>query len=126
MDLYPTVCEAAGTKITHEIDGRSILPTLLGKPQPDENRILFWVRREGGGYGGRAYYAARYGDYKLVQNRPYEPMELYNLKDDPQEHKPLDRKHKMYRTLFTALRSHIIEAGAIPWQKYPVDIKASR
>ena len=126
MDLYPTICEAAGAKITHQIDGRSILPTLLGKSQPDEDRFLFWVRREGGGYGGRAYYAARYGDYKLVQNNPYELMELYNLKDDPQEQKPLNRKHKMYRTLFTALRNHIIEAGAVPWQKYPVEIKATR
>jgi arylsulfatase A-like enzyme len=121
MDLYPTICEAAGVKVTHQIDGRSILPTLLGKSQPDEVRFLFWVRREGGGYGGRAYYAARYGDYKLVQNNPYEPMELYNLKDDPQEQKPLDRNHKMYRRLFTALRNHIIEAGAVPWQKYPVE-----
>jgi len=120
MDLYPTICEAAGAKITHQIAGRSILPTLLGKSQPDEDRFLFWVRREGGGYGGRAYYAARYGDYKLVQNSPYEPMELYNLKDDPQEQEPLGTKHKMYRTLFTALRNHIIEAGAVPWQKYPV------
>jgi len=119
MDLYPTICEAAGAKIQHEIEGRSILLTLLGKSQPDEDRFLFWVRREGGGYGGRAYYAARYGDYKLVQNNPYEPMELYNLKDDPREQKPMDRKHKMYRTLFTALRNHIIEAGAVPWQKYP-------
>ena len=126
MDLYPTICEAAGAKITHKIDGRSILPTLLGKSQPDEDRFLFWVRREGGGYGGRAYYAARYGDYKLVQNSPYEPMELYNLKDDPKEQKPLDRKHKLYRTLFTALRNHIIEAGAVPWQKYPVRIEADQ
>jgi len=126
MDLYPTICEAAGAKITHQIDGRSILPTLLGKSQPDEDRFLFWVRREGGGYGGRAYYTARYGDYKLVQNSPYEPMELYNLNDDPQEQKPLDRKHKMYQTLFRALRNHIIEAGAVPWQKYPVEIEAAR
>lgn len=121
MDLYPTICEAAGAKVAHQIDGRSILPTLLGKSQPDEDRFLFWVRREGGGYGGRAYYAARYGDYKLLQNNPYEPMELYNLKDDPQEQKPLSRKDKMYQKLFTALRNHIIEAGAVPWQKYPVE-----
>ena len=126
MDLYPTICEAAGAKITHEIDGRSILPTLLGKSQPAEDRFLFWVRREGGGYGGRAYYAARYGDYKLVQNNPFEPMELYNLKDDPKEQKPLGKKNKMYQNLFTALRNHIIEAGAVPWEKYPVEIKADQ
>jgi len=122
MDLYPTICEAAGAKIAHEIDGRSILPTLLGRRQPAEDRILFWMRREGGGYNGRAYYAARYGDFKLVQKDPFEPMQLYNLKDDPQEQNPLDKKHKMYQKLFTALRDHIIEAGAVPWQKYPVQI----
>jgi arylsulfatase A-like enzyme len=125
MDLYPTICEAAGADITHKIDGRSILPTLLGRNQPEEDRFLFWVRREGGRYGGRAYYAARYGDYKLVQNSPFEPLELYNLKDDPQEQIPLGKKHKMYQRLFTALRNHIIEAGAVPWEKYPVEIKSS-
>jgi len=126
MDLYPTICDAAGAYIEHKIDGRSILPTLLGKNQPEEDRFLFWVRREGGGrYGGRAYYAARYGDYKLVQNSPFEPLELYNLKDDPREQNPLDKKNRMYQRLFTALRNHIIEAGAVPWEKYPVEIKSS-
>jgi len=122
MDLFPTICEAAGANVEHPIDGRSILPTLLGKSQPVADRFLFWVRREGGHYGGRAYYAVRYGDYKLVQNSPFEPMQLYNLKDDPQEQNPLDRKHKMYQRLFTALCNHIIEAGAVPWQKYPVKL----
>ena len=49
-------------------------------------------------------------------------MELYNLKDDPAEAKPLPRNHKMYAQLFGALRNHIIKAGAIPWERYPVDI----
>jgi arylsulfatase A-like enzyme len=125
MDLFPTICDVAGASVKHRIEGRSILPTLLGKQQPKDDRFLFWVRREGGRYNARAYYAARYGDYKLVQNGPFEPMELYNLKDDPKEQKPLDRKHKMYRTLFTALRDHIIEAGAVPWQKHPVEFEDS-
>jgi len=125
MDLYPTICDAAGADITHKIDGRSILPTLLGRNQPEEDRFLFWVRREGGHYGGRAYYAARYGDYKLVQNSSFEPLELYNLKDDPQEQNPLGKKNRMYQRLFTALRNHINEAGAVPWEKYPVEIKSS-
>jgi len=119
MDLFPTICQAAGARIDYEIDGRSILPTLLGsrlagalgKPQPAEDRVLFWVRREGGGYGGRAY--------KLLQNSPFESLQLYNLKDDPQEQHPLDKKHRMYQKLFTALRNHIIEAGAVPWQRDP-------
>ena len=125
MDLFPTICEAAGANIAHKIDGRSILPTLLGKYQPPEERFLFWVRREGGHYGGRAYYAARFGDYKLVQNSPFEPLQLYDLKDDPQEQRPLEKKHRMYQKLFTALRNHIIESGAVPWQKYPVKLNGS-
>ncbi len=123
MDLFPTVCEAAGVRIEHEIDGRSILPTLLGMNQSEEDRVLFWVRREGGNrYGGRAYYAARQGDFKLVQNSPFEPLELYNLRDDPEEGRPLDSRHPMYAKLFRALQNHITESGAVPWQKYPVDI----
>ncbi len=122
MDLYPTICDAAGASFDHEIDGRSILPTLLGKEQPKEDRYLFWVRREGGHYGGRAYYAARYGDFKLVQNSPFEPLQLFNLKDDPGEQQPLDKNHKMYRRLFGALRNHIIRAGAVSWEKYPVEM----
>jgi arylsulfatase A-like enzyme len=122
MDLFPTICDAAGAKTEHRIDGRTILPTLLGKSQPPEDRFLFWVRREGGGYGGRAYYAARSGDFKLLQNTPFEPLQLYNLKDDPQEKTPLDRKHPMYNKLFSALQAHITESGAIPYQKYPVNL----
>jgi arylsulfatase A-like enzyme len=124
MDLFPTICAAAGVPVEHEIDGRTILPTLTGKPQPDEDRTLFWVRREGGPrYGGRAYYAARQGDYKLVQNGPFEPLVLYNLKEDPQEQKPLDRRHPMYNKLFTALQGHVARSGAVPWQRYPVDLR---
>jgi arylsulfatase A-like enzyme len=124
MDLFPTICEAAGAVVDNEIDGRSILPTLLGKSRPAEERFLFWVRREGGGYGGRAYYAARYGDFKLMQNNPFEPLQLYNLKEDPKEQKPLERRHPMYNKLFSALRNHIIEAGAVPWEKYPVKLNS--
>jgi len=125
MDMFPTMCQAAGAALDYTINGRSILPTLLGRYQSAENRFLFWVRREGGGYGGRAYYAARYGNYKLVQNSPFEPLQLYNLRDDPQEKHPLSKKHEMYQKLFTALRNHIIEAGAVPWQKYPVKLNDS-
>lgn len=122
MDLFPTICEAAGVKIGHEIDGRSILPTLRLAPAPvagvaSEERSLFWVRREGGNFGGRAFYAACRGDFKLLQNSPFEPLQLYNLADSPKEEHPLDKNSLMYGKLFDALRDHIIQAGAVPWQK---------
>jgi len=122
MDLFATVCEAAGVPIEHEIDARTFLPTLLGKAQPAREEFLFWVRREGGGYGGQEFYAVRHGPWKLLQNTPFEPLRLYNLADDPKEERPLDNKHKMHRRLFQALRGHVVNAGAVPWEKYPVDL----
>jgi arylsulfatase A-like enzyme len=118
MDLFPTVCDACGVGFDHKIDGRSILPTLMGGRQPEEDRFLIWVRREGGTrYGGQVYYAVRHGDWKLLQNSPFEPMQLYNLKDDPQEKEPLGRRHKEYRRLFAALQNHVNESGTVPWQR---------
>ena len=118
MDLFPTVSEACGAGFDHEIDGRTILRTLLGERQPEEDRFLFWVRREGGArYGGQVYYAVRHGDWKLVQNSPFEPLKLYNLKDDPLEKNPLPNRHKEYRRLFAALQNHVNESGTVPWQR---------
>ena len=122
MDLFPTICRVAGATIEHEIDGRSILPVLLGRQQELDDRLLFWVRREGGRYGGQEYYAVRHGRFKLVQNSPFEGFELFDLAEDPQEQRPLGNKHPMYRKLSNALRDHVCKAGAIGWQKYPVDL----
>jgi len=118
MDLFPTVCEACDAGFDHAIDGRSILPTLLGERQPEQDRFLIWVRREGGTrYGGQVYYAVRHGDWKLVQNSPFELLQLYNLKDDPEEKIPLGKRHKEYRRLFAALQNHVNESGTVPWQR---------
>lgn len=118
MDLFPTLVEVAGTTLHHEVDGCSLLPTLHGKEQALEDRTLFWVRREGGEqYGGRDYYAARKGPWKLLQNTPFEPMQLYNLDEDPGETTPLDRKHPMYKELSKAIRDHINDSGTVPWQR---------
>ena len=49
-------------------------------------------------------------------------MKLYDLRVDPMEQIALIDNHDMYHSLFKALQDHIIKAGAIPWQKYPVKI----
>lgn len=118
MDLFPTICVAAGAKLEHAIEGRSILPTLLGKPQAAENRDLFFHRREGGlQYGGLTINAIRRGDWKLLQNSPFAPLELYHLADDPREENDLSAKNKQaFRELSAALRLQIQRGGAIPWQ----------
>lgn len=119
MDIFPTLAEVAGVNFDHEINGRSFLPNLLGKTMQEKERPLYFVRREGGTRnGGKAYHALRMGDWKLLQNSPYQPMELYNLKDDPkEENNVIEQNQKMYQQLNALLMAHIQEGGKTPWQK---------
>lgn len=117
-DLLPTLCEAAGTP-AGQVDGTSILPTLLGRPQDLSQRTLFWVRREGSvPYFGQDYYAARRGPWKLLQNTPFQPYELYHLQEDPREqHNVLPAQPQIGRELMDALSLQIQRAGRVPWQR---------
>jgi arylsulfatase A-like enzyme len=119
MDLYPTVCAAAGVKFNHEIDGRSFLPTLLGESVEYQPRDTFFHRREGGQrYGGLIINAIRRGEWKLLQNSPFAPQELYNLKDDPREQHDLAKENPAkLRELAAALRVQVQRGGAVPWQR---------
>lgn len=119
MDIYPTVCEAAGVEPPRDIDGVSMLPVLRGKTAEMPERDLVWVRREGGmEYQGQDYHALRRGDWKLLRNTPFEPYQLFNLRDDPQEKNDLAKQEpQRYRDLSRALMRHIQRAGRTPWQK---------
>lgn len=119
MDFYPTLAEIAGAEIDHDIDGRSFAPVLFGKPFEDAPRPLFWVRLEGGQkYGGLPYHAVEFGDYKLLRNTPFEPYQLFNLAQDPEQKNaiPRNKAPKRYDELFNALMWHLQQAGEIPWQ----------
>lgn len=119
MDFYPTICEAAGARPPDGIDGRSLLPVFQGKQKTLPERDLIWVRREGGQrYQGQDYYALRRGDWKLLQNSPFEPFQLYNLKDDPGEQTNLaNKERKIFAELSAALMRHVQRAGRVPWQR---------
>lgn len=117
MDIYATICEIAGVNLYHNIDGISLYRTLQGKPQVTDNRTVYFMRREGGKYAGLCYYAARQGNYKLLQNTPFEPLQLFNLETDLQEQIPLDPKSTKFNDLKYKLSQHIRSAGKIPWQK---------
>ena len=117
FDLFPTFLELAGAPPVPGIDAISLVPLLNGG-EIHAPRDLYFVRREGGReYGGKSYEAIIRGDWKLMQNNPYGPLELYNLKDDPQEKNNLASKApKVFNELAAALRAQIQRGGATPWQ----------
>ncbi len=118
MDIYPTVVEVAGGRVTHEIEGRSFLAELTGGRALREERTLFWCRREGGGrYKGGCYYAAWCGPWKLLQNAPSESFQLFNLDDDPREQRPLPDSRPEFAELRAALDAHIERASNVPWRR---------
>ena len=120
FDIFPTCLEAAGIPIPEATDALSLVPILEGGTI-DRPRDLYFVRREGGAaYGGKSYEALIRGRWKLLQNSPYRPMELYDLVDDPYERVDLSSiRPEVMKELSAVLRERIRAAGGIPWQPPP-------
>jgi arylsulfatase A-like enzyme len=118
FDLFPTFIELAGSKGAADLDSVSLVPVLQGEAQATP-RDLYFVRREGGQtYGGKSYEAIIRGDWKLMRNDPFSPLELYDLRSDPQERNNLTTTNKkVFDELSAALRRNIQRGGATPWQK---------
>jgi len=79
-DFLPTAAQIAQAKTPERIDGRSLLPALLGQPQTNRHEFFYWEFHERG-----FQQAARFGDWKAVRPRVGGPLELYDLKSDPGE-----------------------------------------
>jgi arylsulfatase A-like enzyme len=118
MDIFATACEVFDVPLPANIDGVSFLPTLLGHSSPEPKRDLYFVRREGGSaYGGKTIEAFRRGDWKLLQDSPFSPIELYDLKSDSLERKNLATKERtVFNQLEGGLREQIQRGGQTPWQ----------
>jgi arylsulfatase A-like enzyme len=117
FDLFPTIIELAGGSPAADLDAVSLVPLFSGGAI-NQARDLYFVRREGGRmYGGKSYEALIRNEWKLLQNHPFAPFELYNLKDDPREQNDLaGQQADKVNELTTALRLHIQRGGQTPWQ----------
>ncbi len=92
-DIYPTLLAIAGIKNTNnDIDGVSITPELEGGKSV--KRTLYWHSPKGrpNKTGDHNSSVIRVGDYKLIDFYDENRIELYNLKDDPDESTNLVKK----------------------------------
>lgn len=75
-DFLPTFSEIAGIEAPEDIDGISLLPTLLGRnTKQKKHEYLYWEHL-------KKMQAVRLGDWKAVRLTPGSDIELYNLAQD--------------------------------------------
>ncbi|MBW3541910.1 MAG: arylsulfatase [Planctomycetes bacterium] len=89
QDVLPTLAELAGVEPPENIDGLSLVPTLLARGEQREHDGLYWEYARSGGLSR----AARIGRWKAVQNGPRSPVELYDLETDISESTNVAAKH---------------------------------
>jgi arylsulfatase A-like enzyme len=87
-DVLPTLADLANVDPPAEIDGVSVLPTILGKQQKLDKRFLYWEYFEKG-----FQQAVRWGDWKTVTGKPGQKMELYDLANDIGETEDVASQH---------------------------------
>ncbi len=99
-DMMPTFAELAGAGryMPRNLDGLSIVPTLLGREKQKKHEFMYW---EWGRYnwakdrnepGGPAQ-AVRMGKFKAVRPKPGAPFELYDLSKDIAETSNIAAEH---------------------------------
>ncbi len=81
-DWFPTACALAGVEAPDSLDGQSVLPTLLGEQQ-EPCAFQYWEIHH------PFQQAVRAGRWKAVRFGTLDPVQLYDLVEDPGEERDL-------------------------------------
>ena len=129
IDFYPTLLEVTGIaeSISTKLDGKSLMPLLLGKNEFDTLRPIFWhfpiyLQSTNDQFkDGRDMYfrtrpgsVVRSGKWKLHEYFEDNAIELYNLEVDPGELNNLAEKHpEIVKKLYQSLLEWRTETNAL-------------
>lgn len=116
-DFLPTAAELAGSTTPGNIDGTSIVPTLLGKEQ-SEPGYLYWEFARGGNF----HQAVRKGEWKAVRHGLSEPIELYNLEEDRSESNDIAIQQPVIREEM----ADILSRARVESEEYPLPRQQGR
>ena len=108
-DFLPTAAEIAGAPGSDGIDGISMLPCFLGRPQKS-HEYLYWEFFEGG-----FQQAVRLGDWKGIRKGLDGKLVLYNLKTDLDETDDVaDANPDVVKQIEAILKSARTDSAAFP------------
>ena len=142
-DAFPTIAEIAhaSDSVPDDVDGFSVLPTLLGTEQPVlEDRPMYWEAHKFFGF----YQVVRKADWKLIRwtrqgprqhplgdtdpvlpDDQYPLLELFNLRDDHREERNLaERESARMDELLTLLNSADAHLDDPEWALTEEELKA--
>jgi arylsulfatase A-like enzyme len=90
VDVMPTLLELAGAELPPDLDGRSLVPLMLGREHEPREVLLDWVRLPPWESLHPHDVAFSDGRWKLILGPPHRPsgdraLELYDLEHDPGE-----------------------------------------
>lgn len=117
-DVLPTLAELAGARAPEGLDGISMVPALLGEKTAGRaqanHEYLYWEFPERG-----FSQAVRFGDWKVIRQKPGVPLELYDLaRDEAEQHNVASHHAEIIQ------QAESILAGARTESKHwPVDLK---
>jgi len=94
-DVMPTLAQLAGVEPPKNIDGISIVPTLLGEKQDQlRERFMYWEQPR------NLQQAVRWRDWKAFRKKRGAKLELYNLAVDPGEQNDVSKEHPEIVAIF--------------------------
>jgi len=121
-DILPTFAQIAGTKVPAgiDVDGISFVPTLLGEGNQKKHEYLYWEYTK----GKISSRALRMGNWKAVQNKMKNSIELYDLGKDVGETNDLAKQHPdQVKAMTDIMQQAHEEPRDFPQTLKPVGIK---